>query len=270
MRALLPPVLALAVAFLVLVVVVWAFQRRLMYLPTQELLTPPPHTTEVVLETDDGLRLEAWWTDPVGEKAGTVLFFHGNAGNRSHRGTLTEVFAAAGFSVLSVDYRGYGGNPGQLTERGLEADARAALAYVLARSDVDPEKLVYYGGSLGSAAAVYLATVREPAALVLRSPFTSMAEVARHHYFFLPVRTLLRDRYPSDERITSLRAPLLVLAGEEDRVVPAKLSRKLFDAASAPKRWFLLPKVDHNDRELFDGPRATEAILDFARECLEG
>jgi hypothetical protein len=179
-----------------------------------------------------------------------VLVCNGNGGNRSLRAPLAAALARAGLAVLLFDYRGYAANPGHPTEDGLAADARAALAYLAARPEVDPARLVYLGESLGAAVALRLAVERPPAALVLRSPFASLAEVGRLHYPWLPVSLLLADRYDSLGRVGELAAPLLVVAGERDRIVPASHSRRLFDAAPRPKRLVLLPGADHNDLDL--------------------
>jgi fermentation-respiration switch protein FrsA (DUF1100 family) len=132
--------------------------------------------------------------------------------------------------------------------------------------DVEPNRIVYFGESLGAAVAVGLAVQRPPAALVLRSPFTSLADVAAVHYPWLPARRLLLDRYPSIERIASVSAPVLVIAGDRDDIVPASLSRRLYDAAAEPKRWLLVPGAGHNDRELLDGRQMMDAIERFLSE----
>jgi hypothetical protein len=192
-----------------------------------------------------------------------VLVCNGNGGNRSLRAPLAAALARAGLAVLLFDYRGYAANPGQPTEAGLAADARAALAYLAARPEVDPARLVYFGESLGAAVALRLAVERPPAALVLRSPFASLAEIGRLHYPWLPVSLLLADRYDSLGRVGGLAAPLLVVAGERDRIVPASHSRRLFDAAPQPKRFVLLPGADHNDLDLLVGPRLLAEVLAF-------
>jgi fermentation-respiration switch protein FrsA (DUF1100 family) len=162
-----------------------------------------------------------------------------------------------------MDYRGFGGNPGSPSERGLAADSRAAYAYVSQRPDVDPARLVYFGESLGSAVAVELASERRPAALILRSPFTSMADIGAHHYPFLPVRLLIRDRFPSIDRIRKIESPLLVVAGDRDRVVPLEYSRGLYDAANSTKELVVIRGADHNDYELLAGDEMVEAVLAF-------
>ena len=246
----------------------WTLQRRLMYFPTAYVPTPDEigltPVEPVNFETADGLELSGWFLAASGPSPRlTVLVFNGNAGNRGYRGPLAAAFHRHGLQVLLVDYRGYGGNPGTPTENGLAADARAARAYLLGRSEVDAARLVYFGESLGAAVAVGLAVEHPPAALILRSPFTSMADVGQHHYPFLPVRLLLRDRFPSIDRIHRIRSPLLVIAGERDRIVPSQQSRRLYEAASTPKTLLVVPEADHNDYELLAGDEMIRAVVRF-------
>ena len=246
----------------------WALQRRLMYFPTAHVPTPAEigltPVEPVTFETADGLKLSGWFLAASGPLPRlTVLVFNGNAGNRGYRGPLAAALHRHGLQVLLFDYRGYGGSPGSPTETGLAADGRAARAYLLGRSDVDGSRLVYFGESLGAAVAVGLAVEHPPAALILRSPFTSMADVGQYHYPFLPVRLLLRDRFPSIDRIHRLRSPLLVIAGQHDRVVPIQQSRRLYEAASARKRLVVVPETDHNADELLAGDDVIRAIVRF-------
>ena len=210
-----------------LLALVWSQQRRLIYFPSPGPVPPAatmlPNGQDVVLETADGIRLGAWYLPVAGGGPG-VLVCNGNAGDRSMRVELAAALNRLGLSVLLFDYRGYGGNPGRPSEDGLAADARAAQSWLAAQPGV--EKIVYFGESLGAAVAVGLAVERPPAALVLRSPFTSLADVAAVHYPWLPVRRLLLDRYQSIERIASVGVPVLVIAGDRDDIVPARLSRR--------------------------------------------
>ena len=256
---------AVIVAVLALI---WTWQRRLMYFPSGGVPTPAEsgltHVEPVTFETTDGLRLSGWFVPASGpSRRVTVLVFNGNAGNRAHRGPLAAAFHRHGLQVLLVDYRGYGGNPGAPTEIGLAADSRAARAYLAGRPDVDPSRIVYFGESLGTAVAIDLAVEYPPAALVLRSPFTSMADVGQHHYPFLPVRLLLRDRFAAIDQIRRIQVPLLVIVGGHDRVVPIDNSRRLYDAAVAPKTLLVLPDADHNDAELLAGEEMIRAIVRF-------
>ena len=251
-------------AAVVLVVLAWVFQRRLIYLPSREPVPAAarvlPGSEEVSFRTEDGLRLAGWFVPGVPGGA-TVLVFNGNAGDRSVRAPLAAALARVGVSVLLFDYRGYGGNPGSPSETGLAADARAARDYLDSRPDVRSESVVYYGESLGAGVAVGLAVERPPAALVLRSPFTSLADVGRRHYPYLPVRQLLKDRYDSLGRIAAVRCPILVVAGGADGIVPAEQSRRLHDAAPTPKRYVEIPDAGHNDLALLAGDTLIREVL---------
>ena len=250
------------------VVLIWAMQRRLMYFPTRAVPTLAEigmtNIEPVSYETTDGLPLRGWFIPATGPSPRvTVLVFNGNAGNRAHRTPLAAALHRHGLQVLLIDYRGYGGNPGTPTEKGLGVDSRAARAFLAARPDVDSSRLVYFGESLGTAVAVDLAVEHPPAALVLRSPFTSMGDLGRHHYPFLPVRLLLRDRFATVDKIRRIRAPLLVIAGGRDRIVPIENTRRLYDAAAPPKTLLVLPDADHNDKELLAGEEMIRAITGF-------
>jgi len=251
---------------LVVVGLIWLTQRRLIYFPTQAV--PDAHAVlpgveEVRYRTEDGLTLDAWWVPATGTvDAGTIVVFNGNAGNRAHRAPLAEALAGRGYGVLLVDYRGYGGNPGSPSETGLSADARAAVAYLRDR-DIAANRLVYFGESLGAAVAIGLAATDPPAALVLRSPFTSLADIGSTHYPFLPTSLLLRDRYPNLERIAELEVPVMVIAGTADRIVPIDQSREVFDAGPGPKRLLVLDGASHNDAELIAGGRMIDEIAAF-------
>ncbi|MBS4727821.1 alpha/beta hydrolase [Mycobacterium sp. SM1] len=244
-------------------------QRRLIYFPSREPVPSVagvlPGGQDVVLQTEDGIRLGAWFLPaPAGGPA--VLVCNGNAGDRMMRAPLAAALHRAGLAVLLFDYRGYGGNPGHPSERGLAADARAALAFLAARPDVDPGRIVYFGESLGAAVVIRLALEALPAALVLRSPFTSLTDVGRLHYPWLPVAAVLTDRYPSIDRIAGLTVPLLVIAGDRDTLVPAEFSRRLYDAACGPKQFVLVPGAGHNSPQLLDGPGMIDATVRFFRE----
>jgi uncharacterized protein len=244
----------------------WVFQRRLIYLPSGSV--PPAASVlagaeDVTFETADGLRLGGWFVPGAGGRGPAVLVCNGNGGNRAMRAALAAALARMGLAVLLFDYRGYGGNPGSPTEEGLAADARAAAGYLAARPEVDPDRLVYFGESLGAAVALRLATERPPAALVLRSPFASLAEVGRVHYPMLPVSWLLRDRFDAAALAGRLDAPLLVVAGGRDGIVPVGHSRRLYAAAPQPKRLVVLDGADHNDPELLAGPRLLEELGAF-------
>jgi len=260
--------LAVVVAIVALVAsgllaLAWSQQRRLIYFPSAGPVPPAatmlPNGQDVVLDSD-GIRLGAWYF-PVAGGGPAVLVCNGNGGDRSGRIALAAALNRIGLSVLLFDYRGYGGNPGQPSEDGTAADARAAQAWLAAQPGI--EKIVYFGESLGGAVAVGLAVERPPAALILRSPFTSLPDVGAMHYPWLPVRWLLMDRYPSIDRIGSVHVPVMVIAGDRDDIVPEALSRRLYDAANEPKRYVLVSGAGHNDPEMVDGRQMLTEIQGF-------
>jgi fermentation-respiration switch protein FrsA (DUF1100 family) len=255
---------AVLLVFLVAILVaVWFLQRRLVYFPGGDPGTPPAGWEEVTITTEDDLDLTAWLAEPAPEDRQdvVVVVFPGNAGSRVDRVPLGDRLAAAGLTVLLVDYRGYGGNPGAPSEQGLGKDARAALTFV-AGAGLGANGVVYLGESLGSGVAVGLAAEAPPDALVLRSPFTSLTDVARHHFRWLPVGWLLRDRYPSLERASTVAGtPALVIAGTADGTVPFEQSRRLATRLGA--QLHVVGGADHNDPQLFADPALVDTITDF-------
>lgn len=263
------PLVLLLLAALGVLLLLWMGQRRLIYLPSQALpdaTTVVPDAKEVVLTTADGLDLAAWFVPASGDPVATVVVFNGNAGNRADRARLAIELVTRGLATLLVDYRGYGGNPGRPSERGLMADGRAAVDFLETRPEVDPDLIVYFGESLGAGVAIGVALDRPPAALVLRSPFVSLPEVASVHYPFLPASWMLWDRFPNLERIADLQIPVLAIAGERDSVVPEEQSRRVFDAAPGPKRYLLIEGADHNDGDLAWGERMIDEVVAFVEE----
>lgn len=265
MRGVIATLLSAAVFALAMI---WIMQRRMIYLPYREVAPPAAaglhQVDEVTFTTEDGLSLHGWFVPANAAPQGfTVLVFNGNAGNRSMRATLASALADHGIATFLFDYRGFGENRGSPSETGLVRDARAARAYIAGRPDVDSSRIVYFGESLGGAVAVLLATEVPPAALILRSPFTSLTDIGRHHYPILPVRLLLRDRYPSIDLIGRISVPLMVIAGDRDTVIPTEQSRRLYAAARDPKRLLIIEDTDHNDDELFSGRRLIQGVVEF-------
>lgn len=219
---------------------------------------------DVTFKTEDGVTLHGWFVPADSSPARfTMIVFNGNAGHRGMRASLAAALARHSIATLLFDYRGFGENAGRPSESGLALDGRAAREYLTTRPDVDTSHIVYFGESLGAAVALRLATETPPFALVLRSPFSSMADIGRYHYPVLPVGLLLRDRYPSLERVQRLTSPTLVIAGDRDSIIPIGQSRRLYDAIPAVKRFVTISGADHNDEALFNGPELMRAVLDF-------
>lgn len=268
MRTLLVFTLVVAGLLAALFAVLWLGQRSLLYFPGGPV--PPagqvlPAAREVVLETSDGLELGAWFLEPSGGEA-TVVIFPGNAGNRAARVPLAQALREHGLGVLLVDYRGYGGNSGRPTEDGLALDARAARRLLVDELGIDPGDLVYFGESLGAGVAAELAVAAPPAALVLRSPFVSVADIAAVHYPFLPARWLLRDHFEVAEHVAGTDVPTVVVLGTGDTIVPPDQSRAVAEAAAGPVHVVEVEGAGHNDRALLDGGALVEAVVTLARQ----
>ena len=238
-----------AVAYAALVGGLYLFQRQLLYFPDRahpELFgLQQLGVREVTLSTEDGLSLLSWYV-PARPGRPVIAYFHGNGGHIGYRAERLLRFSREGFGVLMAEYRGYGGNPGTPSEAGFYADGRAALAF-LDREGVAADRVVLYGESLGSGVAVALTVQHEIAALILEAPFTSVAEVAQQHFPYVPAARMVIDRFDSFSRIGRVKAPILVLHGERDRVVPVRYGRALFDAAPEPKEGWFAPDAGHED-----------------------
>ncbi|WP_119458445.1 alpha/beta hydrolase [Rhodospirillaceae bacterium SYSU D60014] len=251
-------------AYMLVLGLMFGFQRQLLYLPSREAPDLAESGVDRLMEpvrvtTADGLEILLWYCPPSTPNAPVLALFHGNGGHIGHRAPKMKPYIEAGYGVLLAGYRGYGGNPGRPTEEGLYSDARAALDF-FARQGLGAERLVLYGESLGSAVAVQMATERSVAALILEAPMTSVAAVAQARYPIFPVRWLVLDRFDSLAKIGSVRAPLLLMHGERDTVVPIRFGRVLFEAANEPKEARYFTDAGHNDLQAFGAP---DAVLDF-------
>jgi len=242
--------------------------RSLLYFPTQDVAHPVeafgPGAEEVWF--GEHARLHGVFVPGPADGAGLhVVVFHGNGGNVTHRAPLLarirrELHAGA----FIFDYQGYGKSSGRPSERATQADARAALTYLRSRPDVPPDRIVYYGESLGGAVAITLATEAPPAALIVQSSFTSIADMTAVHYPFL--RRLLPFAgvsYDSLSALPGLRVPLLVIHGDADTVIPVEYGQGLYDAANEPKHLVVVPGAGHNDVIVRGGPELWNAIRDF-------
>ena len=230
------------------VALVYVGQRSLQYFPERRRTAPGtiglPEAQEVVLDTADGERVIVWHVPPR-EGRPVFLYFHGNGGSLRWRDERFRALVADGSGLVALSYRGYGGSSGWPTETGLIEDATAAYAFAIARYSA--ERIVLWGESLGSALAITLAAEKPVGCLVLEAPFTSAVDVGAQHYWFVPVRLLMKDQFRSDRRVGRVMAPVLVVHGENDAVVPIILGKRLFGLIQASKRFVRVAGAGHND-----------------------
>ena len=246
-----------------LVALLYFSQRAIQYFP-ERLRTAPaaaglPQAQEIVLDTADGEHVIAWHVPPRGNKP-VVLYFHGNGGSLRMRVGRFRDLTADGTGLVALSYRGYAGSSGAPTEAGLMRDALAAYAFTTARYPA--ERIVLWGESLGSGVAIGLAAEMPVGYLVLQSPFTSAVDVGMQRYWFVPVRFLMKDQLRSDLRIGKVTAPVLVLHGDRDDIVPIAMGERLYGLINTPKRFVRFAGVGHNDL----GTQAVEATRQFIGE----
>jgi fermentation-respiration switch protein FrsA (DUF1100 family) len=237
-------------------------QRALMYFPDTARIQPArvglPHAAEEILATADGEKIIAWHIPPRGDKA-VVLYFHGNGGSIAYRADRFRALTADGTGVIALSYRGYGGSTGSPTEEGLFADARAAYAFAAARYPA--ARIALWGESLGGGVAVALAAEHPVGRLILEAPFTSAADIGASVYFFLPVRLLMKDQYRSDERIGRVTAPVLIIHGTDDQVVPIRFGERLYSLIQSEKRFVRLDAAGHDGLDRFGALKEALAFL---------
>ena len=260
--------IALKVAAVVLVIlyvgmaaILYFSQRSMMYFPETVHTTPTqagfPEAEEVTLTAADGARLVAWHVAPR-EGRPIVLYFHGNGGALHYRVERFRKLVRDGIGLLGLEYRGYAGSSGSPSEAGLIADGEAAYAFAAAR--YPGKQIVLWGESLGSGVAVALAAEKPVGRVILEAPFTSAVAVAGLRYWYLPVRLLMKDQYRSDERIEKITAPVLILHGAHDHVVPFAMGERLFEETKAPKHIVKFIDGDHED---LDARGALHAVARF-------
>ena len=227
---------------LAVVALLYAFQDRMIFpAPAGPAPFASASTALETVETADGERLAALWRPPEpGEP--TLVFLHGNGTAIATLGPVAEAWAAEGFGFLAAAWRGYPGSTGRSSERGILLDAEAAYDLAAARAE---GPIVIYGQSLGSGAAVHVATVREPAALVLEAPYDSVLAVASARFRFVPVGALLRHPFRSDQRIGRVRAPILIVHGDADTIIPIAHGRALHALAPEGATFEALPGATH-------------------------
>jgi uncharacterized protein len=255
----------LAALYGLIAIALFLLQRRILFRPDT---TRPdlaragvPGLRELIVTTTDGLTLLAWYMPPARDDDPVVFYLHGNAGHIGHRAYRLAPFRRLGWGVMMLEYRGFGGNPGRPSEAGLLTDTRSGFA-LLSAMDVPPHRILVWGESLGSGLAVRLAVEQPVAAVLLEAPYTSVTAMARLRYPFVPVGKLLLDRFDSLSVIGGVRAPVLVMHGALDRIIPLAMGRAVHVAAPEPKALWIAPGAGHVD--LIEAG-AIEAAADFIK-----
>jgi len=248
LRVLMAVAAVLICLYLGIAAILYVAQRSMMYFPETVHTTPAqaglPEAQEVSLTAADGVRIIAWYAPPRDDKP-MILYFHGNGGALRYRVDRFRKIIGDGIGLVAIEYRGYGGSNGSPSETGLIADGEAAYAFAAARYQA--QQLVLWGESLGSGVAVALAAEKPVGRVILEAPFTSAAAVAATRYWYLPVRLLMKDQYRSDERIGKVTAPVLILHGMHDHVVPFAMGERMFELTKAPKHIVRFIDGDHED-----------------------
>ena len=235
--------------YVAITALLYAFQSKFIYFPSREVLVTPASIgldfDDVRLQTEDGVSIAGWYV-PADENSKVVLFFHGNGGNISHRLDTIEILHKMGLSVLMIDYRGYGQSEGDTDEQGTYLDAEAAWRYLVEERQIDPERIIILGRSLGGGVASWLAWQHPPKALILEATFTSVTDMAGQQYPFLPTKWLTRNRYDTASRMREIEVPVFIVHSPSDDIIPYAHGQRLFELANEPKA-FLEIDGGHNE-----------------------
>jgi len=251
--------------------------QRLIYFPDSELIATPADVgleyDDVNITASDGAKIHGWYVP--GEGRVTLLWFHGNAGNISHRvNNIMWLNRILGVNIMIIDYRGYGRSQGKPSEDGLYQDAEAAIEFLVSERGVNPEtELVLFGRSMGAAVAVEMAVRHRVRAVILESGFTSVRDMAQRIYPFLPMSLLIHAveaRYDTISKVGNVNAPVMVLHGDRDEIVPFKLGEELFEAASEPKVFYRIRGAGHNDTYYVGGEPYFQALKEFVSSTQSG
>lgn len=273
MRTLLSILLIAGSGYLLLLVVLYLFQGRMVYLsdfPDRALVSSPDDIgleyENVTLTTSDNEKLHGWYVPAVDAK-GVLLFFHGNAGNISHRLDSIRIFHELNLDVLIIDYRGYGKSTGSPSEQGTYRDAQAAWDYLVDVRGVPGNRIIIFGRSLGAAIGAWLGARNTPAAMIIESSFSSGADMAKRLYPFLPARLITRLRYPVVEYASRFTSPALVVHSRHDEIIPFEMGRAIYAEIEQSKK-FLEIRGDHNNGFMISRADYVAALREFIQTSL--
>lgn len=269
LRRLLSSLLFILVSvWLILSIMLYVFQSGYIYFPARELIATPANIQlpyeDILLKTDDGFVIHGWFV-PYQDARNTIVFFHGNAGNISHRLDTIQMFHKTGANIFIIDYRGYGKSEGTPTEEGTYKDALAAWHYLTVERHIPSGQIIISGRSLGGAIAAWLATQTHPAALILESTFVSVVNMGKKYYPYLPVELLARIRYPTIDRIALVTSPVMIVHSINDEIIPYEQGRELFKKANSPKE-FLGIRGGHNDGFLVSRNKYINGLESFIQK----
>ena len=262
-----------AAAYAVVLLALFVFQSRLVFFPNMpsRAIGPGPDSVGLAYEpveiiTEDGIKLDAWYV-PAQQPRGVVLFFHGNAGNISHRLDSLRIFNTLNLDTLIFDYRGYGRSEGKVSEQGTYRDGEAVWRYLTEKRGIAPAEIVIFGRSLGAAIAAYVASRHTQGALILENGFVSVPDMAAALYPWMPARRLARIKYPTGEYLQAVSCPVLIVHSRDDEIIPFGQGRKLFELASEPKH-FLELRGGHNDGFLVSRRHYLDGLDNFLAASL--
>ena len=237
----------LIIIYLIFLFILYNFQRSLLYHPMENNYSGDKLTVKiekVKITTEDNIDLLAWYHNKDINKFKTILYLHGNAGSLENRIHKINHFEDMNINFLLLSWRGFSGNKGEPTEQGLYQDARSAVKWLI-KQGVFKENIIIYGESLGTGVTTEIAQNRNFAGIILESPFTSMVAAGKSKYPIFPIRLLLKDRYESDKKIKNIKSPVLIMHGEQDKIVPFWMGEKMFELANEPKYSYFSKYDDH-------------------------
>ena len=238
---------SIILAYLVIILFVYFYQRNLLYHPSENNYLNDKisfNYKEIFIKTDKNIKLKSWFIEKDLKKFNTILLFHGNAGNLFNRVYKLNELNKLDLNILIISWRGFSGNKGKPTEKNLYHDGKSAVKWLKAQG-LENKNIILYGESLGTGIAAELASKNNFGGIILESPFTSMAETAKIYYPYLPVNLLLRDKYDSKSKIIDIKTPILIMHGKKDNIVPQKMGLELFEKANNPKFSYFPEEDDH-------------------------
>ncbi len=264
-------IMIIMISWIVLSFMIFINQRNLVFVPTKKYINTPElynlSYENYILTTKDGEKINSWFI-PHPNPHSTLLFLHGNGGNISTRLDSINIFHQLGLSVFIIDYRGYGNSSGIPSEEGTYIDAETAWLFLKNKMDIDTNNIIIFGRSLGGAIAIWLAQKYNPSALIVESSFTSIIDMGRYNYPYLPISLLAMIKYPSDERISSINIPKLFIHSMDDDIVPYKFGQQLFELAVPPKE-FLKISGSHNNGFIMSGDKYINGINEFLNNYIK-